>query len=367
MAKEEFKGNLSEYERQFALNNPELCLKYPDYKQKLPPNCPIFLLSQPSFNQITGAEAVKELLKFSLGEREVLRMMQDNNYDIPMQLAMVDIMEELQTYASGFRKWLKVPLVVTPWTEINVSLTDKSVFKILGEAAKFSAKYVSGSPRFYALDSLYEDMMARDVLNRQLHMLKNQKGSELLGFKRDLEKQIKELTARIKKELPKRFSSIKSKYLVRGLTEDEIRKLRPNCQSVKGARSGKPLTTNLDVLNKSGLARLRILIKGLKTLGKVVNKGSTWLNYGAVAYDTAEAYRAGNKGAAARTLITGSASVYLTTQIVASIGGTGALGGLVIGTLAGDLTLGGMVLLSSPFWGWCLVIVRDRRGRLYWI
>ncbi|MCE5316494.1 MAG: hypothetical protein LLG04_03915 [Parachlamydia sp.] len=356
MVKEGFQGTLTEYERQFAAQNPELCAKYPDFKRKLPAFTPVFLISQGAFDPVTRPEVVKELLQFSQAERQTLRMMQDSHFDITTQIAMTDIMEELQSYASGFRSWLKAPLVSTPWKDINSSLTDKSIFKLFAETSKFTSNHIQTGPRFYILDQLYEDMMARDALNRQLFMLRSQKNTDL-GLQNELERQVKNLTANIKKGLPKKIASARSKYVHRRFTPDEIRKMRANCFSEKGARTGKPVTTNLDVLNKTGLSRLRKMVEGLRKLGNGVSKAAVMLNYGVVAYDTVQAYNSGSSKDAARTFITGASAVYLTSQAVAAMGGTTALGGLVLGSLAGDAAIGATLLVCSPVIGWIIVVV----------
>lgn len=356
MTKEGFQKTLPEYERQFALQNPELCAKHPDFKKKLPAFAPIFLIHQGPFDAATRPEVVNELQTFTQAERQTLRMMQENHFDITSQIAMTDIMEELQRYASGFRSWLKSPLVVTPWKDVNSALTDKSLFKLFAETSKFSSSHITASPRFYILDQLYEDMMARDALNRQLFMLRSQKSADL-GLLRELEREIKTLTGKIKKGLPKKIANARSKYVHRRFTADEIRRMRANSYSAKGARTGTPVTTHLDVLNKSGLARLRTMVGGLKKLGNGVGKAATMINYGAVAYDTAEAYKSGTAKDAARTFITGASAVYLTSQAVTAMGGTTALGGLVLGSLAGDATIGATLLVCSPVLGWVLVVV----------
>lgn len=356
MAKEGFQGTLSEYERQFASQNPEICAKYPDFKKKLPAFTPVFLIHQGPFDPATRPDVVKELLQFTQTERQTLRMMQESQFDIATQVAMTDIMEELQRYAAGFRSWLKTPLVVTPWKDINSALTDKSLFKLFAETSKFSSSHITKSPRFYILDQLYEDMMARDALNRQLFMMRSQKSPDI-GLQRELERQIKTLTGNIKKGLPKKLANARSKYVHRRYTSDEIRRMRANSFSAKGARTGNPITTNLDVLNKSGLGRLRSMVGGLKKLGNGVSKAATMINYGAVAYDTAEAYKSGGSRDAARTFITGASAVYLTSQAVTAMGGTTALGGLVLGSLAGDATIGATLLVCSPILGWVIVVV----------
>jgi hypothetical protein len=357
MTKEEFKGSLAEYEKKFALLNPDLCAQNPNYKQKLPSHSPITLVTDVSGDPLARSEVTKELLLFPTQERQTLRMMQENEYDIPTQVAMTDMMEELQDYATGFRKWLKAPLVLTPWTEINTGLTDKSIFKLSGESLKYGSNLVQNSSAYVNREALYQNMMTRNLLNTELALLSKDKGAQNRELKKDLEKQIKELTARIKQQLPKKISDKMPRYLRKGFTVDQYRKMRANSYSEKAARNGKMLMTHLDVLNKSGLARLKGLAKGLKKLGQGINKGATLLNYGVVTYDAAQAYSASGVKAGARAFVTGASAVYLTSQAVTAAGGTAALGGYVIGALGGDLAAGSMILFCSPVLGWVIVVV----------
>ena len=198
MAKEGFTGTLAEYQKKFAEANPELCAQHPKYKEKLPAHMPITLVTVPTFHAPTRAETVNELLRFSAEERQTLRQMQEAERDIPTEITLSDMMEEAQEYAEGFRKWLKTPLVLTPWSTINSSLTDKTLFKLSGETLKFGAERISNSAQYYHLDKLYDNMMKRDLLNRQLHMLRGQTGKEIQAVRKELEKQIKELTTKIK-------------------------------------------------------------------------------------------------------------------------------------------------------------------------
>lgn len=356
MVKEGFTGTFTEYQKRFAEVNPELCAQYPKYREMLPANMPITLVNAPTFHAPTRSETITELLRFSPEERQTLRAMQETERDAPTEIALSDMMEEAQGYAAGFRKWLKTPLVMTPWTTINSSLNDKTLFKLSGETLKFGAERISSSAQYYHLDKLYDNMMKRDLLNRQLHMLRGQTGKEIQAVRRELEKQIKELTIKIKAQLPLKLSKSAGKYVKSGFTIEQIRKMRANAYSAKGARKGKLLTSDLDILNKTGLARLKTLHKGMKDLGQKVGKAATILNYGVVAYDANEAYKTGGAKSAARTFITGASAIYLTSQAVTAMGGTAAVGSLFIGSIAGDAALGGALLICSPVLGWVVVI-----------
>ncbi len=351
MVKEEFTGTQLEYERKFAEMNPEFCAKFPNYKDKLPDYMPMVLVTQPIFDPSCRAEIVNELFLFSDEERQSLRIMQEQQWDIPVQIALTDVLKGLQEYASGFRKWLDVPLVVSPWKDLGSALTRASLFDFSEGTLKFGAERIENSSRYILLDKLYKNMMMRDLLNRQLHMLRDKRGGEALAIKKDLSKQIKELNALIKKQLPEKMSKALPKYVNKRFTADEIAKMRSSSYSSKAT-----VTTKIDVLNKSGLGRLKAMTSELKMLGEGVNKTAALLNYGVVAYDAKEAYKTGGGKAAMRTFVTGASAIYITSSAVSAVGGTTALGGFVIGTLAGDAALGTTLLICSPVLGWVIVI-----------
>lgn len=347
-------GSLEVYEKTCLMCNPEMCTKYPNYKQKLPPYTPMFLISEDPVDNETRKEIWYELSKYSQEERKILHELQEGGSDIPTQVAVSSMMEEFQKYAAGLRQWLKTPLILNPWEATKDIVTNKHIFKAAGETSSQVSKVVE-SGIYKNLDKLYENMLARDELNRKLHMLKDQKSVGAL--KKSLEKQIQDLTTKIKQQLPKKLNDTMVKYLRNKLSPEAVRKMRIASYSAKAAKSGRLLTTNLQVLDRSGLGRLRIMVNGLKKLGKGINQGAKMLNYGIVAYDTYEAYK--NGGSVARTFITGGLAVYLSSQAVAAMGGTVALGGLVIGggVTASNLVLGSTVLLCCPVVGWTALVV----------
>ncbi|HUD01402.1 MAG TPA: hypothetical protein VMR37_03690 [Rhabdochlamydiaceae bacterium] len=348
-------GGLSVYEKLFTELNPELCAKFPNYKQRLPAYMPIFLISEDPVLLLERQEIWYELSKFSETEKQKLRALQEDGVDFATQVATTSIMEDLQEYAAVIRQWLKTPLILTPWTHFNDILTNKSWFKVVGEGSSHVSGLIKGSS--LKLDLLFEDMLQQDNLNRQLHMLRDQKGPEVMKLRQSLETQIKTLTGKIKQQLPKRIDASMTKYLNKRFPPDVVRRLRSKCYYAKAARGEKFLTTNLNVLNRSGLARLRDMVSRFRTLGTAINTGAKMLNYLIVLYDTYQAYMTG--GNIARTFITGGLAVYLSAQAVAAVGGTAALGGLVIGggITASNLILGTTILVSCPIAGWALLVV----------
>jgi hypothetical protein len=354
---ERYPGPLAEYERKFSEANPELCAKFPRYKEELPAYMPTVLVTEPISDPSCRAETVNEIFRFSAQERRTLRKMQDLQWDILDQIVLTDIMEELQGYASNFRKQLDLPLIVSPWSELNKALPRTSIFDFSEETFKFGSKRILNSSKLVSLEKLHQNMMARDVLNRQLYLLRNQNGPKAFVIKRDLEKQIKELTAQIKQQLPAKMSQKLPEFLSKKFSAEEIGKMRSNSYSAKGARKGTLLTTKIDVLNKSGLGRLKDMATELKWLGEGANKSISMLNYGAVAYDAEQAYGTGGAKAAARTFVTGTSAVYLTAEAVTALGGATAIGGYVIGGIAGDAAVGTTLLICSPILGWVVVVV----------
>jgi hypothetical protein len=348
-------GSLEVYEKTCLMCNPEMCAKYPNYRQKLPPYTPIFLISEEPVDNETRKEIWYELSKYSDNERQGLYELQEEGADIPTQVAVSSLMEDLQSYAATVRQWLKTPLILTPWEATKDIVTNKHIFKAFGEGTSHVSTVIKGSDIYTKLDTLYEHMLARDELNRKLHMLQGQKGMGAL--KKSLENQIKDLTQKIKLQLPKKLDAAMVKYLRKKFSPDAVKKMRANSYSAKAAKSGRLLTTNLQVLDRSGLGRLRTIVKELKRLGKGVNQAAKMLNYGIVLYDTYDAYNKG--GNVARTFITGGLAVYLSSQAVAAVGGTAALGGIVIGggVTASNLVLGSTVLVCCPIVGWTALIV----------
>ena len=101
MVKEGFTGTLLEYQKQFAALNPELCAKFPRYKESLPAYMPITLVAVPTLDPVTRGVTVGELIRFSFEERQKLRKMQEEQRDLPTEVGLTEMMEELQVYAAS--------------------------------------------------------------------------------------------------------------------------------------------------------------------------------------------------------------------------------------------------------------------------
>ena len=348
--KEEYKGTLADYLEKFNALNPHLFSKPTVQSGQLPSFMPMCLVSEPPASAFGTEEVLRELSRFSLLERQKLRDMQENNYDFPTLIALTEMMEQLQSYAIDFRNSLDNPLISTPWNTLNRSVTKVALVDIFSESAGIGLNSILRSNRFRTLDNLYENMMKRDALNLELFTLKNQRGSGVIQSRQNLEKQIKELTREIKQLLPKKLDSTMTKYLNNRMTPENVQKMRVDSFSKKMARKGRFATTNLDVLNRTGLSRLRTMIEKLKTVSDHAGAVSMFLGVGAVAFDTVQAYN--NNKDVTRTLLTGAAGVGTGVAIGSAFASASSFGALTIGAFAGDVALSGTLLLCLPVVGW---------------
>lgn len=354
--KEGYDGPLSVYEQLFAEANPFLVKKYPNYKKCLPPYTPLFLVTVEAFNPATKMETQETIDRFSLKEKKALRELQEERHDdVTTQLTLSAIMESFQDYAKAARQALKTPLILTPWNEFNSSLTDKHLFKMMGETSSRASDLLAKRPSFVLRDELYEMMLAKDDLCRRIYLLKNKYDKEAVAARKSLFKEVERLNQEIRKLLPKKIKDAQSKYVHRLFTDAERAKMRKAVSSTRSAGRMRLSTVNLDVLNKSGLGRLRTVISEMKMLGQGINKGAKMLNWGVVAYDTVDAYMSGKNFA--RTFFAGATSVVVASELAAAAGGTTALGGLVIGSLVGDAAIGTTILVCSPVIGWVVLLV----------
>jgi len=367
--KEGIGGTLLAYEKSCAQLNPEMCLKNPNYKYKLPSYTPIFLPSEEPFDNATRAEIWYELGKYSPEERRRCYDLQQLGSDIPTQIAVETIMEGLQNYAVKVRELFNSPWVLTPWNFFKDTLpTTNSLLSkssdILGAVSDISshvAASIKKSEIYKYLDALYENMLARDELNRKLETLRGKKG---FGAQiKSLEIQIREINNTIKELFPKKIVTTVAQYLRNRLNAETAKKIRLERYSVKAAKNGTLLTSNLDLLNKSGLARLRTMISKLINAGKDAEKMGLWLGRFTVVFETVEAFV--NDKNAARILMTHGAALYLSVKTLAAAGSASALGGLVVDAglaatslLTGsNLMSGAIVLVNCPIMGWAVLFV----------
>lgn len=350
MKKEGYDDTFPNYCRAFNARNPNLFIHVTLSSQTLPSYVPVILVTTPLCTD--GEMVVREINSFSLNERQTLRKMQEAGYDLLSQIVLQDIMEDLQEYSAKFRQYYDNPLVTTPWTLFNQSLTNASLPDILGEMSFYSAQSLKNSSRLLFFDSLYDNLMKRDDLNRRLLLLKGQQGAKASILRNNLEKEIKDLTRDIKSALNTKIYSKTSKYLS-SFGQEEIRKMKIGSYSQKMARKEQLTATRLDLLNKSGTSSLKKLISRLKVVGDSAEKISTTLGVAAVAYDVGQAYYKGND--VSRAFLSGTAGIATTMAInstglsLASIGAASLTeGAMLIGGVSGEVGMSVGILLCTP-------------------
>jgi hypothetical protein len=283
--------------------------------------------------------------------------MQEDGYDIPTHVATVSVLEEFQGYVNPGKSVMSSPIFPTPVYEFNRSLTNKSLIKMSGEGLKQGAHLMESSPKFIAKTNLMELMKRRDEVNHKWFQLRGKNGLTSINDRHALEREAKELTSQIKKLIPKKITDNASKY-VHGLPADQARKSRAGSASLKLAKkgAGKMKLTHLERLNISGLAFHRNLIKGFKVLGDGVKKVGTYTNYTLAGYEILNSFL--NGGNPLRTAFKEGSAIYAGTVLSAAAGGTLAgLGGIAIGTIAGDAALGAAILVCYPVIGWVVLVI----------
>jgi hypothetical protein len=351
--KEGFEGSLAEYQQELATLNPELFGKLPKNSTQLPAYTPLYLVTLPRF-EASHADAVMCIVSgYEEKERKVLRALQEDKYDIPTHVATGGILEEFQAFLISAKNSLNAPIVKSDFDLFNRAFPRKGLVKISGESLKHTAKIIQESPSFNTKTRLFELMRKRDALNHGRLLLKGQKAAA--GSAAEIERQIKELTAEIKKLLPKKISE--SKY-VHGLTPAVAKKLRHNASSLKLAKKGleKINATHLDRLTVSGLAAQRRMVKALQFVGDTAKKGATYLTYGLAAISIADAIAKGED--ALRATFKEVSGIGASTLLSGAVGGgLAGLGGFAIGAVAGDITLGATILICYPIIGWVVLAV----------
>lgn len=357
MNQEKYPGTIQAYQAEIRKRNPHLSgIGSSSY---LPHYTPVILVFDPFKD--TQKLICRDLHVFSLEERKRLHQMQVSGFDYLTNIVMQDIVEEAQAYSSRFREFYDQPIISTPWSVLNHSLTNASIPDILSEFSIYTSQTIKHSGRLIYYDELYHNLMMRDDLSRRLLLLKGRSNSRsLISQRAAIEKQIKELTRKIKDLLNIKVDQKTAKYLSSfGL--DEIKKMKTGSYSMKMARKGKLVATQLDLLNKSGVSMLRKLVSKLKVIGDHAGKISFALGVGAVAYDVGQAYY--KKTDITRAFLTGSTGILTSYAIsssiaLSSLGNTMISGGLVIGGLSGEAALAGSsALLYTPAGVIVLIVV----------
>lgn len=352
---EGYQGSFEEYRKKFAELNPVLVKTLPKDFQMLPPYMPVQLVTNPGEDPIHTMEVATIVSGYSPRERQTLRQMQDENHDIPTSVTALDVMEDFHAFLDQSKKKLTSPIIPTPFYVFDRSLTNKSLIKLTGEGLKHTAYLKETSTAYVGKNKLFELMKRRDELNHEWLQLKGKKGVD--GARKAIEKQTKELTAQIKKLIPRSINASAQKHL-HGYKTQDAKRLASNAASLKVAKKGaeKLKATHLDRLNITGLAKHRTMIKGFKMIGNGVKKAATYTNYGLAAYSIADTYAKG--GNVAKVAFREGTSLYAGALLSSAVaGGLADLGGIAIGAVAGDMALGATILACCPVVGWVVLAV----------
>lgn len=350
---EEITGSPDDYRKALAELNPELFRRLSKGFKQLPPYTPIYLVSMPRFEPRHSAEVVRIVSGFSEGERKTLRTMQESELDIVNSVTVMDTLHDYQSYLYEGRNWLEAPIIQTPLYQLNQALKQKYLIKSSGETLKRKGEIAAGI--YNERNELFQLMKKRDELNHEFLRIKGDKKA-VASAKTKLELQTKELTAQIKKLLPKQIVGSAKKH-THGFTPMQAAILRSQSSSLKLARKGaaKIKVTHLDRMTQMGLKTYQSMSKGFTFLGNAVKGAATYTNFGLAAYNVSATIRQG--GDALRTTFIEASSLYASDLLTAAgVGGLSTLGGIAIGAATGNAAIGSMILVCYPILGWVLLI-----------
>src|SRR6185369_5256880 len=111
--REGYTGTFIEYQKKFAEHNPVLA-KTLSKDQKLPPYTAVQLVTLPGEDILHSINVARIVSGYSPTERQTLRVMQEQNHDIPTSLTTMDVLEEFQGFLSETKKTLSSPIIPTP-------------------------------------------------------------------------------------------------------------------------------------------------------------------------------------------------------------------------------------------------------------
>jgi len=361
MRESEYSGSFGEFKKEFETLNPHC-----GAADTLPSYTPVLLPR--TFDSQDADDlrmCVKEMASYGETERQVLHSMQSEKQDVVAQIAMDHLMEEFHDYAKDFANAWDSPLIKTPFDAVNQSVPGASLLDMFGNTAEWGANLSNIALKKYAplrrqLDQLYEAMMRRDVLSRELHILETSRMPPMMRI-RQIQSQLSKVQQEIRILLPKKMSTIVQKYLrKKGFASKEIEALRGSLAR-KAVRGGKLLMSNFDLLKRTGLPRLRRVVRFLTATGKSLGwagkaagfAGKYLISPAVIGIDTYEAAKRGGRDAAVGTFLSKSAGFAVGTI---ALGSTAAVGAVAVNTaamaLGGNALLGSAILMCSPVLGW---------------
>ncbi|MBA2368464.1 MAG: hypothetical protein H0V82_05510 [Candidatus Protochlamydia sp.] len=337
--KECFKGSLTDYTHKFNELNQILGLKIAGPAYQLPRYTPLFPVSQPSPVTLWQHESAQIIGTYSIKERGILREAQEQGIEIPATMAAEDFLSDYESTLRAIRSKIDHPLIQTPWKFTNDLLTLEGITSIGSETSSFRAKAILNSSLFKGLNELEKNMLTMEALHTQLHAMKGEKSVNALKIKEQLKTQINALAPKIKNQIIPKIEDKLSKHLHSRFSFDELRKMSRTFFDEKLARKGLIKTTYFDLVNRSGLAKMRESIPKFENIGENMGKFSTLLAYAPVVYDTSMAADRKEYTQAVRTAVVGTVKIETNMAVTA----------IIIGTV------GSVFLASNPV-GWSLVV-----------
>ena len=406
---EGFGGSLLEYQKKFAELNPNLCSVFPGCVAVLPRFVMINLVNEPIVLLDHSKEVAEIVNNFDESERELIRKMQEDKFDLVSLIEANLIVEEFNEYIvknppslpnnaatpSPFQQslfdwslgnldekdnWLSQPIVSTPFERLNKATTQESFLDWSSRTFNRGVDALEKSPGFQAKNTLFELMKQRLEVNLQHEKFKNGTLKPGKGEVKALVKKAQELTRQIKRLAAEQVALNEAKIIqakskeVLGYTLQELKKVRTNVVSIKEAQQGEAAVARLllERLNKTGLKLFRNFLKGAKAAGTglgnvvgavgVVQSVNTVNEVGrqggnvscAAASETAGFFANLWMLAAAGGSLMAMGSRFINPSMVSAIGtGVAALGGLLF--QSGFIGLGSAILTCVPGIGWVVL------------
>ena len=130
--------------------------------------------------------------------------MQEREIEMPVILAVKDILTDYTSHISPFRKKLNDPIIQTPWKFWNDSITNDSILDMISEGALYKATSIQQCGLFHGLEKLERDMLTMDTLQTQLDPLRRKPSFKARGVRQHLQTRILDLSTQIKEQVHSR-------------------------------------------------------------------------------------------------------------------------------------------------------------------
>lgn len=155
-------------EGELSISKEEMMRLNSHLRTSLSPFTPVILPGNYSTTELIKLRNTAQTIKdFRENERKTLRGMQQDSQDCLLLVAMDDLMEEFQKYAEQFTSFYNSPMINTPWTAFNGSLTNSSLIDIFAGVSAYGSRLQR--PLVIQLDALYEQRTHFESSLRQMY------------------------------------------------------------------------------------------------------------------------------------------------------------------------------------------------------